>query len=213
MKKPVTSRLDREKVQRVAEDLKKRLFVSDNGDKHYFAQAFTTEGLIDYIDEISKDCPQRYILRGPGGCGTSTVLEEIARSSRERGLALEYYHCGLEPGQLAMIIISNLRTAVIDAGNTELSVKPWDVIIDMQNCLDDSGRPESGAENSETVRAYEDLLQQARAQMEKVQDTLKELKKIYSAAMDFRRVDDLREQLVKEIVARSPSCNLSRMGL
>ncbi|WP_054693942.1 hypothetical protein [Syntrophomonas palmitatica] len=203
MKKPVTSRLNMKKLQDVIKDLKQQLFVPRSGEKHYFARAFTSEGLIDYIDEISKDCRKRYILRGPAGSGKSTVLEEIARSSREQGLALEYYHCGLEPDNLSMIIISSLETAVIDAGRMEISVKPWDTIIDMQTCLDLSPVSEPITESSETARAYEDLLQQARAQMEKVQETLKDLKKIYSASMDFARLDCLRKELAQQIINES----------
>jgi hypothetical protein len=203
IKKPVVNRLNIEKLKHLAEDLKHQIFTPRNGEKHYFALAFTAEGLIDYVEEISKDCRKRYILRGPSGSGKSTVLEEIARSGREQGLPLEYYHCGLEPDQLSMIIICNLQVAIIDAGNIELSVKPWDIIIDMQTCLEPPLAPETSPETSETMRTYEDLLQQAQAQMEKVQDTLKQLKKIYTESMDFAGLDALREQLLRDIISES----------
>jgi hypothetical protein len=98
-----------------------------------------------------------------------------------------------------MIIILNLQIALIDAGLLELAGKPWDVVIDMSQCLEGYEEANLVQEFSASLRIYETLMLQAQQELEKSHRCLKDLKKIYAGAMDFEALDRKRQQIQQEI--------------
>lgn len=192
--------LNMEKIQELIHELAGQIIDEQPEEKHYFASAVTADGVVNYVDELSVECKKRYIFKGPTGSGKSTVITEIARKAATRGYRVEYYHCGLEPDNICMVIIRDIALALVDAGNMELVTKPWDIVIDMSTYLDDYDRDKIGIRYSEASRNYEVLLEEARTELESAAQTLKELKKIYSAAMDFELLDKKRNEIWKQII-------------
>lgn len=201
IKKVTSEYLNIGKIQNLIEDLTGKIIEGQSGEKHYFADAVTPDGAINYIEEISRDCRKRYIFKGPPGSGKSTVINEIARRAREKGYFLEYYHCGLDSESISMVIIRNLQMALIDAGNIELAINPWDIIIDLTTCLDDYDEDLIKTKMSSSCRIYESLMLEAQEELKNIHQDLKELKKIYSGAMDFEFLDQKREEIIGEIIA------------
>lgn len=202
IKKEVAVHLNLERMQQLVERLSAAILQQQPGEKHYFASAVTAEGIVNYIDEISKDCRQRYILKGPPGSGKSTIIQELARRARAGDFFLEYYHCGFEAENLSMVIIRNLEIALIDAGQLELTPRSWDTVMEMSDYLDDYDPAGQSLQSSETYRDYENLLRQGQVSLEKAQRILKELKKVYASSMDFARLDSCREKIVTELSSR-----------
>lgn len=203
LKKNASSRLKMEKINQLIDRLEDELFKESPAERHFYASAYTAEGTINYVDEISRNCQRRYILKGPPGSAKSTIISEMARRGRERGWYMEYYHCGLDLESLVMLIIPSQGIALIDAGNAELSLRPWDVVIDMNTCLEPLDSSPAQSEDTQANRAYETLLSQAQIQFDNAYKTLKELKKIYGSVMDFAGLDEKREELLQEIIASS----------
>ena len=191
--------LNMEKLGLVIQQLAAEILESRPGEKHYFAGALTIDGLVDYIHELSNACQKRYIFQGPAGSGKSMVIGELARQARERGYFLEYYHCGLEVDSLSMVIIRDLQIALIEAGNVEISPKPWDTVVDLGLCMDNSDAGEVKEGSSVNYRIFESLLLEAQQQLEKSSQNNKALKKFYTGAMDFSRLDQIRLRLLEEI--------------
>lgn len=191
--------LNMEKLGLVIQGLAAEILESRPGEKHYFAGALTIEGLVDYVHELSNACQKRYIFKGPAGSGKSMVIGELARQARGRGYFLEYYHCGLEVDSLAMVIIRDLQIALIEAGNVEMSPKPWDIVVDLSLCMDDADAGDVKEGRSVNDRTFERLLLEAQQQLEKSSQSNKALKKIYAGAMDFSRLDQIRLKLLAEI--------------
>lgn len=191
--------LNLEKLHQVVDQLVGEILETDPQEKHYFASAVTAEGMINYMDEISTSCTKRYVFRGPAGSGQSTVLAELARRALAKGYSLEYYHCGLETDHLQMIIVPNLQLALIDAGMLELAVKPWDIVVDMSQCLEGYDEVEAMTESSESRRMYEALMLEAQKELDKSQRCQRDLKKIYALAMDFEALDRRRMEVRSEI--------------
>lgn len=187
------------KIQDLINQLAEEILSRRPTEKHYFASAVTAEGMINYIDEISSNCQKRYILKGPAGSGKSTVIQELASILREKGFALEYYHNGLDYDSLDMLIICNLQIAFLDAGNFDFKTKPGDVVVDMLTYLDKYENEPTDIIHCESFRNYERLLVEAQLQLENVQELVKQLKRIYSRAMDFNSLDQKREALRKEL--------------
>jgi Mrp family chromosome partitioning ATPase len=188
-------------IQLLIEELATELLREQPGERHYFASAVTADGVVNYIDEISNECRRRYILKGPPGSGKSLVMAELAYLAREKGYFLEYYHCGLEVDNIVMVIIRNLQLALIDGGDIELSIKPWDVVLDMTAYLDHYDPEAAAAQSSEACRNYEALLLDAQDKLESAHSMLKELKKIYTGFMDFEQLDRRRQEVLEEIIS------------
>jgi len=187
-------------IQLLIEELATELLREQPGERHYFASAVTADGVVNYIDEISNECRRRYILKGPPGSGKSLVMAELAHLAREKGYFLEYYHCGLEVDSIVMVIIRNLQLALIDGGDIELSIKPWDIVLDMAAYLDHYDPEAAAAQSSEACRNYEALLLDAQDKLESAHTMLKELKKIYTGFMDFEQLDNRRREVLEEII-------------
>lgn len=187
-----------EKMDQLVKRLEKEIIENRPGEKHYFAGVLTIDGLVDYVHELSRNCQKRYIFKGTAGSGKSLIIAELARTIKESGYFLEYYHCGLEVDSLAMVIIRNLQIALIESGSAEIPLKPWDVVIDLDQYMDGS-HEERGREDGDDSRSLENLLQEARCQLEKSSCSQQELKKIYAGAMDFAGLDKIRTDLITAI--------------
>lgn len=199
LKKLTSTRLDLGRVEEVTGQLAAAILKERSCERHFFAGVLTGEGMMDYIDENSRECRERYILKGPPGSGKSTVIAEIARRARAGNMDLEYYHCGLDPESLVMIIMPWRQLALIDAGSSKLPARPGDKVIDMWDCLSTEEGNQIDTAAGEAYRRYETLAALAREQMEQSHNTLKQLKKVYTNAMDFSGLDRKREELMAEL--------------
>ena len=173
------------------------------GEKHYFAGVITNDGLVDYIDELSGGCKKRYIFKGPPGSGKSTVMNGLIREAKQRGYFLEYYHCGLEVDFLVMVVIRNLQLALIEAGHVEIVSRQGDTVVDMTRYLDNCDADSESISDFEAYRRLEALLLQAQQELENIRQSTREVKKIYTAAMDFERLDRKRQEIANEILSRA----------
>jgi hypothetical protein len=191
-------RIDRSKLNRLIEELKEEIFKIQPGAKHYFATSFTSEGMINYLEEISTCCKIRYFLKGRAGAGK--VINELATKAKERGHSLEYYHCGLSCDQLIMLIISNLQVAIIDGSDMEILLRPGDRLVDLDQCWDDQGEYREGLEHSAGQRQYESLLLQAQAELEAAQKARRNLKRLYSAAMNFELLEEKKKEIFQSLI-------------
>ncbi len=189
-------RLDENKLQQLISRLENEILKEQSGEKHYFATSVTPEGVINYVDEISSRCKIRYLLKGRPGAGK--VIEEMALRAREAGYFVEYYHCGLNPLRVSMLIITHPQLAIIDAGDMEISIRPGDRIIDMAECLDQLYQQEQ--DYTGFGRQYESLLLQAQAELETAHRARKNLKRLYSTAMNFETAERKRLEILDTIL-------------
>ncbi|MEA1960898.1 MAG: hypothetical protein U9N81_06410 [Bacillota bacterium] len=187
-----------ERTENLMIDLIREILENQPGEKHYFAGALTADGMISYINELSEGCRKRYIFQGPSGCGKSWMMDALALEAKQRGYFLEYYHCGLEPESIKMLIVRNLQVALIEAGDIDFSLRPWDFVIDMTVCLNHFDEEEMDVQNSEGGRRLERLLNQAHQELDLLNQHQRQLKKIYAATMDFEKLDQkIHEVMLK----------------
>ncbi len=203
IRKVNAAHLNIEKIEQLIQNLSAEIIENRPGEKHYFAGVITDDGLVDYIDELSSDCKKRYIFKGPTGSGKSTVINELVREAKQKGYFLEYYHCGLEIDHLVMVVIRNLQLALIEPGHAEIVIKQGDTVVDMAQYLDSYDSDDIAIKTSEAFRRYESLLLQAQQEMENMRLSTREVKKIYTSAMDFERLDRKRQEIADEINNRN----------
>ncbi|MBO8159015.1 hypothetical protein [Thermosyntropha sp.] len=168
-------------------------------ERHYFAWAFTPEGRIDYMEEISRRCHRRYILKGPAGSGKSTVINNLAEFFREKGYFLEYYHNGLNRESLDMLIVENLRTAIIDGGEKGILTRPGDVVIDMRD-FSSYSEEEDIDRCIDLMRSYEKELEKAREYLEKSRDYLQKIDLIWTKGLDLAALEEKRRELERNFI-------------
>ncbi|MDD4801820.1 MAG: hypothetical protein PHF24_02580 [Syntrophomonas sp.] len=195
------SHLNIAKIEQLIKKLSRDVMENQPGEKHYFAGSITADGLVDYINELSQGCRKRYIFQGPPGSGKSTVIYELAHAAKQKGYFLEYYHCGLEVDYLVMVIIRNIQMALIESGHVEVALKPGDTVVDMTLCLDDYNSERVAAGTSEAQRRFEALIKEAEHQLDNFYKIHREIKKIYTSAMDFEALDNKRKQIAEEILS------------
>ncbi|QGU00378.1 hypothetical protein SYNTR_1784 [Candidatus Syntrophocurvum alkaliphilum] len=204
IKRATSNSLNLEKIEVLLKQLNDKIFSNRSKEKHYFASAVTAEGVVNYVDEISAYCKKRFIFKGPPGSCKSTIINELAQEAKKRGCLLEYYHCGFQVESIVMLILRDMQIALIDAGDIEISINPWDSIIDMSEYLDDDYDPfVVETQTSEALRNYEAQIKNGQIKLEGANNALKELKKIYSVAMDFERLDKKRNKIREELVAET----------
>ena len=80
----------------------------------FFASSNTEKGFVSYYEEIYGALDMVYVIKGGPGTGKSRLIRVIADSAEEKGLSLEYFYCSSDPLSLDGIIITELKTAVID---------------------------------------------------------------------------------------------------
>lgn len=194
--------IDEFSLQALIGELADQILTNGPKERHYFAEAFTVDGMVNYINELSTGCKRRYIFKGPPGSGKSHVIQAIADQARDKGYYLEYYHCGLQPADVDMLIICDLQVALIEAGDLDLPLRPWDVVVDMNRCLSGSDTEELQMRSNEERRLYEASLVKAQQEMETLSSTVKRIKKIYSSAMDFTQLEKKIEAVIQELNQR-----------
>ncbi len=190
--------LNDNKLQQLISRLESEILKEQTGEKHYFATSISTEGVINYVDEISSRCKIRYLLKG--GPGAGRVIDEMALRARDAGYFVEYYHCGLNPLRVIMVIFTHPQLAIIETGDMEISVRPGDRIIDMAECMDESYLPLHEQVPTGFGRQYESLLLKAQAELETAHRARKNLKRLYSAAMNFETVEEKRQEILNIIM-------------
>jgi len=78
-----------------------------------FATGFTPKGVITYINNIIKDIPNVYVLKGAPGTGKTRVLEYLAEEATRRGLDVEILHTPLTPEKIEHLLIPELKVAIV----------------------------------------------------------------------------------------------------
>ncbi|HHW60394.1 MAG TPA: hypothetical protein GX404_00640 [Syntrophomonadaceae bacterium] len=191
--------VDKKKLQDLIGELADQILQNGAVERHYFARAFTADGLVNYMNEVSAECKRRYIFKGPPGSGKGFVIEALAQQARNKGHHLEYYHCGLQPEKIDMLIIRDLQVALIKAGEMDLLLRPWDVVVDLGSFLNAYDTEELRIRHSEEIRRYEVSLWNAQQEMEKLNDASRRMQKIFTSATDFARLEARIEEVLQEI--------------
>lgn len=82
---------------------------------HFFATAFTCDGIITFIKNLYDNYENKYILNGAPGTYKSNVLNFLADEALKNGLNVEVYHHPLLPDKIEHILIPDINTAVLTA--------------------------------------------------------------------------------------------------
>ncbi|TWI59060.1 PRK06851 family protein [Halalkalibacter nanhaiisediminis] len=201
------SNMDFEEANRLTAEMISFFYNDDSLDKkavvkHRFLGAATPNGAVDFIQNLTEDLNKRYFLKGRAGTGKSTMLKKIAAEGEERGFDVEVYHCGFDPHSLDMVIVREKNIAIFDstAPHEYFPVRETDEIVDIYERCVTPGTDETFAEDIErTTSAYKDKMKEAISYLKEAKGLRDQLEAYYIGAMDFAKVDQIKQSLLEEI--------------
>jgi hypothetical protein len=199
--------MDFSKANELTQGLIETIFTNKGKNKkanvrHRFLGAATPRGPVDFIQNLTEDIPHRYFIKGRPGSGKSTMLKKLAEHAEQRGFDVEIYHCGFDPNSLDMVIMRELGIAVFDstAPHEYFPNRAGDEIIDMYGTIIASGTDEKYASEIQSVsQRYKAKMKEATAFLAHAKSLHDELERFYTRAMDFTKVDQMREEIHLEM--------------
>lgn len=170
--------------------------------KDRFFGASTPDGPFDYIGNITSGLSKRYFIKGRPGTGKSTLLKKLVSVSAERGFDVEIYHCAFDAKSLDMVLLPELDLCIFDstAPHVYEPSKPTDEVIDMYEKCVKRGTDEKYVREIQGVNArYKLTVSRGTEALKEIVKQLDELKKYYVDAMDFDKVNKMRDKIIDEI--------------
>lgn len=170
--------------------------------RHRFLGAITPDGTVDFIPNLTEEIPKRYFMKGRPELGKSAMLKKMAEAAVERGFDVEIYHCGFDPQNHDMVVFRELGICIFDsiAPHEYFPSRDGDEIIDMYELLIAPGTDEMFAEQMiKFSTSYKGKIAEATSHLVQVKQLNDRLKSIYSSAMDFSIVDQIRDRISAEM--------------
>jgi hypothetical protein len=204
------SRLNREKANRVAEEVTELFFGEETLPKnarirHMYLGAATPSGPVDHIANLTADIGKRYFIKGRPGSGKSTMLNKLVAEAKRRGFDAEVYHCGLDPNSLDMVILPEKSIAIFDstAPHEYFPDRSSDEVIDMYARAIEPGTDEVFADQLAEIRGrYAAAMKKGTASLAEAQICRHRLADIYGQAADRDKVEAVHQSIVRELTAR-----------
>ncbi len=177
--------------------------------ENLFASALTPKGILDFKDTlISKDM-KVYSIKGQPGTGVKEMIERVAKAVEEMGLYTEQYHCPFEPDKLDMLIIPAARVVIMNSTQPDHSdPKSMEGIshvykveeIDLGICIKLDVLAMYEEERADAEKRYRDLLAKGISHIAKAKAAHGEKEKFYFQAMNYDKVNEKRNQVLKHIL-------------
>ena len=198
--------MDFEQVNQKTEQLIQEIFnVNAPLVRHMFSGAITPGGLVNFINNITEDCKTRYILKGLPGTGKSTIIRKIAEGAVDRGYQTDLYHCALDPDSLDMVVIPQLRLAVLDGSIPHVAdpERPGDQVINLLDYYNPDLVAEEYKKLAGIEKEFSNLMQEAVGKLAQAKNLHDKLEGFYVKAMDFEAVDNKRKHVLYKILNQS----------
>ncbi len=200
--------LDFSKLNQAAENLLGLLFdtVPFAGEQtkavHRFFGALTPDGSVNYIENLTEGLNTRYFIKGRPGCGKSTLMKKLATRGEELGQRVEVYHCSFDPDSVDMVLLRELGICVFDATPPHelFPSREGDVLVDLYGFAVHRSTDEENAEALSLIAGeYTREIKGARSHLSRVQHLHDALEEYYIHAVDFRKMEQTMEDLIREI--------------
>ncbi|MBW6411495.1 PRK06851 family protein [Clostridium weizhouense] len=197
------------KADTIAKDIIAKLVGNSNFNKksnikHRFFGGATPKGPVDFVENLTSDIPKRYFIKGRPGSGKSTLLKKLVKECTLRGIDAEVYHCGFDPDSLDMIVMRELGLCIFDstAPHEYFPSRENDEILDMYKELISENTDEKYASTLSSITTkYKELNSKGIAYLAKAKSYHDDLEKIYVSAIDFSKIDSIRDDLIKLITS------------
>ncbi len=179
--------------------------------RRLFASANMPGGYVHYLESILEEAVTLYLLVGKPVSNKEAFLETVLHRGSGMGLACEAYHCPFLPNRLELVYFPVLHTGIVrmnplmQVNLQSLSHLKSCVEISFDEYLDPLIYKTYQAEISEASDRVALLRQKAWDKLKRAKAYHEEIEKMYVKAVDFRSVDQKREDMLAEILAIAES--------
>ena len=169
---------------------------------HRFFGGSSSQGFLDYVEDLTSTVKNRYFIKGRPGSGKSTMLKKILATSQTRGIDTEVYHCSFDPDSLDMLIMPELDLCIFDstAPHEYFPSRIGDVTLDMYNELIAPHTDEDFEEQiSDIMKRYKACISEGTSHLAYAKFLHDDLEKYYISATDFNIINDITTSLLEKI--------------
>ena len=194
--------LNMNKLNLLKESLKKALLTTSPSnigfDRHLFATAFTPNGIVTYVENLSAGYTNIYVLKGGPGTGKTNVLEYLSDEALRRGHYVEIFHTPLIPEKIEHILIPDLNVAILTSNEiNNLNLKG--TVIDMKDCLNLSVLAKNKSEMDYDATVFYTLLNKGLATIKEAKGLHDELETSFIPNMNFSKLDVVLANVINKI--------------
>lgn len=187
-------------------NLKEELIPSKQGDKHpsdrhMFATAFTPNGIISYIENLTDDMDTVIVLQGYAGTGYECILNYLYEEAMRHGYSVEVFHNPLRPDKPAHIIIPELSTAVVSSSSIYAPKIGHARVINLNSNLNNNILLKKSEEIAQSESDFFNLLNTGLQCIKKAKSLHDVLEESYIPNMDYDKVSQVRDRIINEIDA------------
>ncbi len=190
--------LDGYALAKLSETTAQGIFKEDYGRmgsvRKLFAEAFTSEGFVDYSDSLT-DGKLVFCMDADFPVYAAKLLEGVAQYAVNRGYDLECYYDTMAPGKIRHILIPELDAVIL--GKTLPGGYASDIeLSSVINAEKHSATKDAIEKNN---RLFNVTMGYASEQLSKTKEQHNRLEGIYSSAMDFAKADAVVARICTEL--------------
>ena len=197
------------KINQMTLRIEEEIFISapkgQGNERHLFAWAHTPQGKTEFIDTLLHDTDTLYTLIGQPGIGKSTFLARIAERASTYSLDVQYYHNTLDPVKLDLIILPELRIALVINSEPYSYTPKFDgkiITLNFEQSLNVAQLMEDyGGELRDCQHRVKQHITRARKHSEKAKAAHDLLETYYVPAMNFSDIEKKLNSILQRILA------------
>lgn len=160
-------------------------------ERHMFSNANTPDGFIDYTSTILEGISNIYYIEGEIGIGKSTLINRIMEEAIVRGYSIEIYHNATIPDKIESVFIKEIDVFITSNSQCkEISHNK----IDLNQYFDESVKDEKD------YKIYDLLSGKAISKLLTAKKNHEILEKCYSLAIDFEGINEVKDEILEEIL-------------
>lgn len=202
--------MDFTKADQIGQELIQQLFKSAEQDakapgRHLFFGAATPQGAVDFIQSLTAPLERRIFIKGRPGSGKSTLLKKLAAAAEQRGIEIQVFHCGFDPGSLDMLIFPTLSAAIFDstAPHEYFPNRNGDEVLDMYALTIAPGTDAAYANELAAIKVrYSAKMKEATSHLASAQTLDSQIRAFYTAATNFSTIETRRLELQSQLNER-----------
>ncbi|QIB67796.1 hypothetical protein Ami103574_10650 [Aminipila butyrica] len=190
----------------------KELCLNPGTVKKYFASAITPMGMTNYIKSLIQGYKKVYIISSPVGLCAGSLLNIFSESAVYRGFDVELYYCPMKPGsKIEHLLVPEIGTAFISV-NKYHDLEPWEIAtdeeeknnpeivhIDMNDMLDRRKLEKLESLIQRSSNSMDKLLEDGIGCLKLAKQEHDYLESFYIPNMDFKKIDELRHEIIAKI--------------
>lgn len=180
-------------------------FMEMSAIKHCYAGGHTSIGFYSLINDAIQDLERIYTIFGASSSLKSKLILQLGERLHQKGYNIDYLHALNDIEAVEGLIVPELKLGIIDGNSEHKLDSHYPGIRDRYICFDEYWiRPLLNKYREEIIYLNSKIkskLKQVYSEYGKARKVHEQKEKIYIAAMDFSRANQVSDRLCKEIFA------------